>query len=569
VGVPRILVIDDSLTIRKLVELSLKSSSFAIEFASSGSEGVNRAIHFRPDVVLLDFVLPDMKGSDVCAYFAKDERTAGSSIIVMTAKGDRVRELFGVYSSVVDYLPKPFAAGDLVSRVTKVLETRKAVTKEQPEPVSVPTFSFAQKESGANAIYKRLRSQFAKIPTWFAEIGTKVPGQFFASKILTPELVDEILVALLPIFREVISAEPKPEDDGATFRGELHDWEPFEVLRLFVTSGRTGRLEIAYGEQQAVVYLRNGDIAFVTSRDPWDYAHGASVQLNDVPREVRERAEKEQQASGKPIFVTLAESGAIPLSGLSTVLAEQGMRTLISICRSNQIKFKWADVAAFPSYIEPHSRQASLAQLSLERYRNQTKEADIPLAAHFERAHNFSAKLRDIRLIPDEGKVLTLVDNRYSVQGLIDASGLPASQVCAILVRLEAAELIRRHGVAVRAAAGRPVVLLDPDVENVQRSLARLLRARRNPIDLLVVDETSLTDTVRREHPRLVMVGAVSPAVTSAIRALRADASFSGVCFVAVVEDPTVSLVGVAPDVFDEVLSKPVHFDEIERILAA
>jgi CheY-like chemotaxis protein len=567
----RILVIDDSLTIRKLVEISLKNSSYAIEFASTGAEGVGRALHMRPDIVLLDFVLPDMKGSDVCGYLAKDERTTGSSVIVMTAKGERVREMFDKFPQVADYLPKPFAPADLVARIAKVLELREAAPNSESKRTVAPTFPFAQKEAAAKTLYSRLRTQLARIPTWLPTLGASPPGPFFATKILTPEMVDDLLVSLLPTYREAIAAERVAEAVPGAFRGEFEDWDPFDVLKLFVDSGRTGRLMIEHGDQRVFVYLRQGEIALTTSHNPWDYAKGAQFTLNDVPREVRERAESEQRASGKPVFIALAEAGILPVKNLPSLLAAAGLRTLVSACAATKARFEWVDKCPFPAYIEPYARQTSLAQLSLERHRaHPRKDVDLPLAAQFERALNFSAKLREVKLLPDEGRVLTLVDSRYSVQGLIDASELSGSEVCSILLRLEKAQLIRRKGAVVRHTVGRPVVLLDVDAENIQRPIARLLRGRRHALDVLLAqDAASLLETVRREHPRLVLVGDLSDTVTAAVRALRADATFAGVSFVAIVEDSPSALKDVSDDLFDEVLTKPFHFDDIERILAA
>lgn len=73
----RLLVIDDSLTIRKSVELlAMKGEGHQLEFASAGQEGISKARAQPPDVILLDFVLPDMKGTDVCRGLSQDARTA-------------------------------------------------------------------------------------------------------------------------------------------------------------------------------------------------------------------------------------------------------------------------------------------------------------------------------------------------------------------------------------------------------------------------------------------------------------------------------------------------------------
>ena len=66
----RVLVIDDSTTLRKLVEIALRGTGAEIDFAASGSEGIRRAAAHPPDVILLDFMLPDMQGVDVCARLA-------------------------------------------------------------------------------------------------------------------------------------------------------------------------------------------------------------------------------------------------------------------------------------------------------------------------------------------------------------------------------------------------------------------------------------------------------------------------------------------------------------------
>ena len=82
-----VLVIDDSPTIRKLVELSLRAGDHAVDFARTGREGVDHARQSPPDVILLDYVLPDMKGTDVCRELAIDARSADVPVIVMSGKG--------------------------------------------------------------------------------------------------------------------------------------------------------------------------------------------------------------------------------------------------------------------------------------------------------------------------------------------------------------------------------------------------------------------------------------------------------------------------------------------------
>src|SRR5439155_6138286 len=97
----QMLVIDDSLTIRKLVELSFRDQDWAIEFATTGAEGAAKAVSCAPDLILLDFVLPDMKATEVCRRLACDQTSAQRPVILMSAKMESVRELFKPFPMVV------------------------------------------------------------------------------------------------------------------------------------------------------------------------------------------------------------------------------------------------------------------------------------------------------------------------------------------------------------------------------------------------------------------------------------------------------------------------------------
>src|SRR6185503_12092951 len=88
-------------------------------YATSGSEGISRALASPPEIILLDVVLPDMKGHDVCKKLSKDDRTAKCLIVLMTAKDEGIRDQFKGFSQVVGFLHKPFSATDLVTRLNE------------------------------------------------------------------------------------------------------------------------------------------------------------------------------------------------------------------------------------------------------------------------------------------------------------------------------------------------------------------------------------------------------------------------------------------------------------------
>jgi DNA-binding response OmpR family regulator len=141
----RLLVIDDSPTIRKLVEISFKRTTWTIEFSSSGSDGIAQASRSRPDLILLDFVLPDMKGTDVCAGLARDERTARIPVLILSGKGAAVRDRFRPFPQVVDVVGKPFEAADIVARANRCVSAPSAAA---PPPAAAASPGSAEAFEG-------------------------------------------------------------------------------------------------------------------------------------------------------------------------------------------------------------------------------------------------------------------------------------------------------------------------------------------------------------------------------------------------------------------------------------
>lgn len=133
---PRILVVDDSLTIRRALEFILKPHGYALEFAADGRDALNRASTFAPDLVLLDYVLPDMRGPDVCAALAVMPASAHTPVILVSAKGASIRQAYQDAQNVVSYITKPFKAEVVASVVANALARLR-----QASPAAGPTQS--------------------------------------------------------------------------------------------------------------------------------------------------------------------------------------------------------------------------------------------------------------------------------------------------------------------------------------------------------------------------------------------------------------------------------------------
>jgi phosphate regulon transcriptional regulator PhoB len=117
----QVLVVEDEPDIRDLVVLHLTREGFRCRTASNGIEALREVRAGRPDLVVLDLMLPEMDGLEVCRRLRAEPATAGISIIMLTAKADEVDRVVGLEIGADDYVAKPFSPKELVARVRAVL----------------------------------------------------------------------------------------------------------------------------------------------------------------------------------------------------------------------------------------------------------------------------------------------------------------------------------------------------------------------------------------------------------------------------------------------------------------
>jgi len=130
--VARILVVDDETAILELVEMILKREQFSVAVASTGKKALELFESFVPDLVILDLMLPDISGHDLCREMTGRRRTP---IIMLTARDDIVDKVLGLELGADDYITKPFDARELVARVKAVLRRLRDERAAGPEVV--------------------------------------------------------------------------------------------------------------------------------------------------------------------------------------------------------------------------------------------------------------------------------------------------------------------------------------------------------------------------------------------------------------------------------------------------
>src|SRR5512137_576013 len=123
--VKRILCIEDDQEMIDLIRLILNRRGFVVKGANGGKEGLEQIRKDRPDLVLLDLMMPDMDGWEVYQQMKADESTKDIPVIVVTAKAQSIDKVLGLHiAKVDDYIAKPFSPQDLMSSVEKVLKSK-------------------------------------------------------------------------------------------------------------------------------------------------------------------------------------------------------------------------------------------------------------------------------------------------------------------------------------------------------------------------------------------------------------------------------------------------------------
>jgi two-component system phosphate regulon response regulator PhoB len=113
----KVLVVEDEDDIRELVALNLRKAGFEVLESADGAGGLAKARRHLPPIVLLDLMLPDLSGVDICAQLRADETTRNAFIIMVTARSQEGDRIEGFLAGADDYVAKPFSVRELVLRV--------------------------------------------------------------------------------------------------------------------------------------------------------------------------------------------------------------------------------------------------------------------------------------------------------------------------------------------------------------------------------------------------------------------------------------------------------------------
>ncbi len=455
-----ILVIDDSPTIIKVVELVLTKAGFKVQTTQDGETGVALAKQLKPDLILLDFVMPKMNGYQVCKELSQDEELKSIPVVLMSAKGEQVGERFVKVMGIVDYITKPFSPEAITAVVTHAIEK----FRENEDPTAVPQAKPAvqqpeELQDDADREQQAWKEALSKLR---GSISRAVASNLISAPELagavsdTQTLVESIKNTLTNGFLEGCIGElrttvPDLMSGEVSLSGTLSVIPTGEVLTILASQKQAGILTMSKNAAKVDVFFKGGQVVMAAAAGISDeYLLGRYI----IELELMTKEELDEFIAGLPprshlLGLQLVKSGRLQLEQVKTAMAKQTREICYELLTWRTGKFTFVSTRDLPAIAEEAGLDLSVDAILLEGFRRvddwhliEQEIDDFELVLL--RNDDAINQVGRARLVREELTVLELVNGRNTVRDIIRQSRMSSFDVTKLLYRLLSAKLIRK-----------------------------------------------------------------------------------------------------------------------------
>ena len=395
----KVLVIDDSVMLLSFVKEILSESNYDAAAAATAEEGLRTAASERPDLILLDYILPDMKGDDVLSRLLQDAATARTPVVYMSGFGADLQSDPNQHPNVVGSLNKPFTSELLLKTVETYMPTQSAepepqtTPEEQPvesgwapadnpdaailppaatsEPVGESFTAAAPAEQPAETATLEASAGGGEQPWWSAappppatwtEAAPEAdaapafdaPATSFDSDAL-PASSDAENFASAPT-DQFVSSTPAAFGDiavptgAAFFSGDTSFFSLNWALHTINKQKLTGTLRCFWNREPVDLLARDGQLLLATSRDPDLYCPESPITLVNVDAERTTAAREQQRQSGQPLFISLAQEELILREPAMQLVQHYGQKLFAQLWTVPRVRFVFEQADQLPAY---------------------------------------------------------------------------------------------------------------------------------------------------------------------------------------------------------------------------
>ncbi len=405
-GGRNVLVIDDSLMLLSFVKEILAEANYRVVTAATAEEGLASAASVVPDLILLDYVLPDMKGDEVCQRLSEHPETAKVRIVYMSGFGTDLQPDQIKSANVIGSLNKPFTSDLLLKTVENYMPKDPSEPELKPaeaEPSS-PAADAAPPESepheaelpAAATVWPEAERHIAEsqdpAPAWpepepagDSAWQEPEPASGWASDAAPSEAAETVGIEAsagatsdawwsAPVspsnwrepkpatsqssFEPAYDAEfhettqQPPPLNGAFFSGDTSFFSLNGALHTIGKEKLTGALRSFWNKETVDLLAKNGEVILVTTRDPELYCPEAPITLVNVDAEQTEQARAQQRETGCPVFLTLAREGLILREPAVQLVQHYGQKLFAQLWTAKKVRFVFEQSDTLPEYAQ-------------------------------------------------------------------------------------------------------------------------------------------------------------------------------------------------------------------------
>jgi DNA-binding response OmpR family regulator len=396
----KVLVIDDSLMLLSFVKEILGEANYQVTTVATADDGLSAAANEPPDLILLDYVLPDMKGDEVCRRLSENAATASVPIIYMSGFGTDLDPNQINSPSVIGSLNKPFTSDLLIKTVenympkdpnepnepaepqNETVEQESVVAEEpaQTAPVwpqdEIAPQSEAAPQAEADAattesapsdkpLWPEAAAETSTPPVETAEIASAAGGTSEAwwSAPVSGSSWESQPASAPSSFQssdQAAATEDRLPVNGAFFSGDTSFFSLNGALHTIGKEKLTGTLRAFWNKATIDLLAKDGAIVLVTTRDPVLYCPEAPITLVNVDADQTEKGRAEQRETGCPLFLTLAREGLILHEPAVQLVQHYGQKLFAQLWTAKRIRFVFEQSETLPEYASDVAGEADI-----------------------------------------------------------------------------------------------------------------------------------------------------------------------------------------------------------------
>ncbi len=459
----RILVVDDSPTIRKVVKSILEARAYEAVLAEDGQDALEMLGHEKVDLVLLDFVMPRMNGYQFCRELRSNPELKNLPVVLMSAKGDKIRGQFVQQTGATDAITKPFDARGLVAVVEAALKKQEqGRARPVPDAAAMPADEDSMIESLrpsrtslsedpglrrkqaaeelSGALKRLITPELTRMPE-FPDVGIDLVGAALDNTI-TPETMG----ALSTLMRTLSFGENTRD----VLSGDVSVISIAEVLQLLDLQRQTGALSVFTREAEITLTIREGKVDFAAWHGLRDEFLLGRYLVEDgaLTREELQTVLDNRAGSKRLLGETLVQLGFTTEEAVKKGLHRQTQELVYEVVRWKAGRFAFVVGAENPA-AQKAALSLETGPLVMEGFRRVDEWRLIEGSFDFEEVLYpdpvaIQRLGEEANLTRQERAVLESIDGERTIREIVNEMEGSSFELCKILYQFLNSRLVRR-----------------------------------------------------------------------------------------------------------------------------